>query len=106
EQICKDGDPRSKTYGQVLDRWTNTHSVLVKPVARHFGGCGVAEYVIADGYDVRDLEFLNRTGMNPEDGRRGARSGDGHAFLPEEIPEGQRRVIVNLAGCGKSGILG
>jgi hypothetical protein len=24
EQICKDGDPRSKNYGQVIDRWTTT----------------------------------------------------------------------------------
>jgi hypothetical protein len=34
EQICKDGDPSSKTYGQVIDRWTSVHSVAVKPVAR------------------------------------------------------------------------
>ena len=62
EQICKDGDPRSETYGQVIDRWTSTHSVQVKPVARHFGNCGVAEYVIADVYDTRDLEYLKRCG--------------------------------------------
>jgi len=96
EQICKDGDPRSKTYGQVIDRWTSTHSVRVKPVARHFGNCGVAEYVIADGYDARDLEYLKRCGMRPEDVQRPPRSGDWHGFLPEEIPEGQHRVIVNL----------
>jgi hypothetical protein len=96
EQICTDGDPRSKTYGQIIDRWTTTHSVLVKPVARHFGGCGVAEYVIADGYDVRDLEYLKRCGMKPEDVQRAPRSGDWHGFLPEEMPEGQQRVIVNL----------
>ena len=58
EQICKDGDPRSKTYGQVIDRWTSTHSVQVKPMARHFGNCAVAEYVIDSIYDVRDLEYL------------------------------------------------
>ena len=96
EQICKDGDPRSKTYGQIIDRWTSAHSVAVKPVARHFGNCGVAEYVIADIYDARDLEYLKRCGMQPEDVQRPPRSGDWHGFLPEEIPEGQTRVIVNL----------
>ena len=96
EQICKDGDPRSKTYGQIIDRWTSTHSVQVKPVARHFGNCGVAEYVIADVYDTRDLEYLKRCGMKSEDVQRPPRSGDWHGFLPEEIPEGQHRVIVNL----------
>jgi hypothetical protein len=96
EQICKDGDPRSKTYGQVIDRWTSTHSVQVKPVARHFGNCGVAEYVIDSIYDARGLEYLKRCGMRPEDVQRPPRSGDWHGFLPEEIPEGQNRVIVNL----------
>ena len=90
EQVCAD------TSGKVLDRWMSTHSVLVKPVARHFGGCGVAEYVIADGYDARDLEYLKRCGMKPEDVQRPPRSGDWHGFLSEEIPEGQHRVIVNL----------
>ncbi|MGO8937082.1 MAG: hypothetical protein ACLQLO_08080 [Mycobacterium sp.] len=33
EQVCADGDPRSKTYGRIIDRWTSTHSVRVKPVA-------------------------------------------------------------------------
>jgi hypothetical protein len=71
--------------------------VQVKPVARHFGGCGVAEYVIADGYTARDLEWLKqRCGMKPGDVQRPPRSGDWHGFLPEEIPEGQVRVIVNL----------
>jgi hypothetical protein len=96
EQICKDGDPRSKTYGQIIDRWTSVHSVAVKPVAQHFGNCGVAEYVIADIYDARDLEYLKRCGMQPEDVQRPPRSGDWHGFLPEEVPEGQTRVIVNL----------
>jgi hypothetical protein len=68
----------------------------VKPVARHFGNCGVAEYVIADIYDTRDLEYLKRCGMKPEDVQRPPRSGDWHGFLPEEIPEGQSRVVVNL----------
>jgi hypothetical protein len=96
EQICKDGDPRSKTYGQVIDRWTSTHSVQVKPVARHFGNCGVAEYVIDSIYNARDLEYLKRCGMKPEDIQRPTRSGDWHGFLQEEIPEGRRRLIVNL----------
>jgi hypothetical protein len=96
EQICKDGDPRSKNYGQIIDRWTITHSVQVKPVARHFGNCGVAEYVIADIYDSRDLEYLKRCGLKPEDVQRAPRSGDWHGLRPEEIPEGQTRVIVNL----------
>ncbi len=69
----------------------------VKPVARHFGGCGIAEYVIADGYTADDLAWLKqRCGMKPEDVHRPPRSGDWHGVRPEEIPEGQRRVIVNL----------
>jgi hypothetical protein len=59
EQICKDAS------GKVLDRWTSIHSVQVKPVARHFGNCGIAEYVIAGEYDARDLEYLKRCGMRP-----------------------------------------
>jgi hypothetical protein len=91
EQICTDGK------GKVIDRWMSTHSVQVKPVARHFGGCGAAEYVIADGYTARDLEWLKqRCGMKPEDVQRPPRSGDWHGFLPEEVPVGQVRVIVNL----------
>jgi hypothetical protein len=75
----------------------STHSVQVKPTARHFGHCGVAEYVIADGYTATDLEWLKqRYGMKPEDVQRPPRSGDWHGFMPEEIPEGQCRVIVNL----------
>jgi hypothetical protein len=81
---------------KVTDRWTSTHSMQVKPVARHFGNCRVAEYVIADGYDARGLEYLKRCGMKPEDVQRAPRSGDWHGFLPEEITEGQTRVIVNL----------
>ena len=65
-------------------------------MARHFGNCGVAEYVIADVYDTRDLEYLKRCGMKPEDVQRPPPSGDWHGFLPEEIAEGQNRVIVNL----------
>jgi hypothetical protein len=90
EQICSDA------AGKVIDRWTSTHSVQVKPVARHFGNCGIAEYVIDDIYDSRHLEYLKRCGMKPEDVQRAPRSGDWHGFLPEEIPDGQTRVIVNL----------
>jgi hypothetical protein len=88
--------PRSKTYGQIIDRWTSIHSVQVKPVARHFGNCGIAEYVIDSIYNASDLEYLKRCGMKPEDVQRAPRSGDWHGFLPEEISEGQRRVIANL----------
>jgi hypothetical protein len=37
-----------------------------------------------------------RGGLKPIDVQRVARSGDWHGLLPEEIGEGQRRVIVNL----------
>jgi len=70
--------------------------VQVKPVARHFGGCGVAKYVIDNIYDTNDLAYLKRCGMKPEDVQRPPRSGDWHGLLPEEIPEGQHRVVVNL----------
>jgi hypothetical protein len=90
EQICTDA------AGKVIDRWMSTHSVQVKPVARNFGGCGVAEYAIDSIYNARDLEYLKRCGMKPEDVQRAPRSGDSHGFLPEEIAEGQTRVIVNL----------
>jgi hypothetical protein len=90
EQICTDAK------GKIIDRWTSTHSVRVKAVARHFGGCGVAEYVIHDGYTAGDLEYLKRCGMRPEDVQRPPRSGGWHGFLTDEIPEGQHRVIVNL----------
>ena len=46
EQVCTDAT------GKVIDRWVSTHSVQVKPMARHFGNCGVAEYVIADGLSI------------------------------------------------------
>jgi hypothetical protein len=90
EQVCTDA------AGKVLDRWINVSSVRVKPVARHYGNCGIAEYVIADGYSQRDLEYLKRRGMKPEDVMRPPRSGDWHGTRPEEISEGQKRLIVNL----------
>jgi hypothetical protein len=90
EQIMKDNT------GKVLDRWMSVHSIQVKPVARHFGNCGVAEYVISDGYTERDFEYFKRCGMRPEDVQRPPRSDDWHGFLPTEIAEGQSRVIVNL----------
>ena len=77
-------------------RWTSIHSVQVKPVARHFGNCGIAEYVIDSIYDARDLEYLKRCGMKPGDVQRPPRSADWNGFLPEEISEGQHRLIVNL----------
>lgn len=57
EQIMKDN------AGKILDRWTSIHSIQVKPVALHFGNCGVAEYVIADGYTERDA--LAELGIAP-----------------------------------------
>jgi hypothetical protein len=96
EQICKDGDPRSKTYGQIIDRWTSSHSVRVRPLARQYGGSGIAEYVISPDYDEEELAYLKRCGMKPQEVMRPPRSGDWHGFTPEEIPEGQTRVIVNL----------
>jgi hypothetical protein len=96
EETCRDMVPGSKTYGQITDRWTHTEWVRVKPVARNFGNCGVAEYVIADGYTERDLEWLKRSGMQPIDVQRPPRTGDWHGLRTEEVDEGQRRVIVNL----------
>jgi hypothetical protein len=52
--------------------------------------------VIADGYDTRAIAYLKRCGMQPEDVQRPPRSGDWHGFLPDEIADGQHRVIVNL----------
>ena len=39
---------------------------------------------------------MKRCGMKPEHIQRAPNSGDWHGFLPEEIPEGQHRVVVNL----------
>jgi hypothetical protein len=55
-------------------------------VARHFGDCGVAEYVISDVYDAEDLEYLKRCGMKPEHIQRAPNSGDWHGFLPGRDP--------------------
>jgi hypothetical protein len=96
EQTIRDGVPGSKTYGQIIDRWTSVESVRVKPLAREFGQSGVAEYVIAPGYTERDLEWLKGRGMKPSDVQRPPRSGDWHGARPEDITEGQTRVIVNL----------
>ena len=96
EQTIRDGVPGSKTYGQITDRWTSVESVRVKPLAREFGQSGVAEYVIAPGYTERDLEWLKGRGMKPSDVQRPPRSGDWHGARPEDITEGQARVIVNL----------
>ena len=96
EQTIRDGVPGSKTYGQIIDRWMSVESVRVKPLAREFGQSGVAEYVIAPGYTERDLEWLKGRGMKPSDVQRPPRSGDWHGARPEDITEGQTRVIVNL----------
>ncbi|HVB18113.1 MAG TPA: hypothetical protein VNF04_16375, partial [Stellaceae bacterium] len=82
--------------GKIVDTWTSTHFVKVKPTGKHFGNCGVAEYVIDTCYDAQGLEWLKRCGLQPIDTQRAPRSGDWHGIRPEEIPEGQRRVIVNL----------
>ena len=65
-------------------------------MAREFGGSGAAEYVIDPCYSAKDLEWLKRCGMQPIDVQRPPRTGDWHGIRPEEIAEGQRRVIVNL----------
>src|SRR5260370_35399877 len=70
EQICKDGDPRSETYGQVIDCWTSTHSVQVKPRSRPCGNSGVAETVSADYYHPGVLESLSRCAMKQRAGQR------------------------------------
>jgi hypothetical protein len=75
---------------------TSVHSVRVRPLARHYGYSSVAEYVIDPSYDEERLAYLKRVGMKPQDVQRPPRSGDWHGILPEEIPEGQTRVIVNL----------
>jgi hypothetical protein len=43
--------------------------------------------IVCNSYDARDLEYLKRCGMKPEDVQRPPRSGDWHGFLPEEVPE-------------------
>jgi hypothetical protein len=90
EQICTDA------AGKIIDRWASIHSVQERPLARQYGNSGFAEYVIDPVYDENDLAYLKRCGMKPQDVQRPPRSGDWHGLLPEEIPEGQRRVIVNL----------
>ena len=93
-------DQTQKLYdgrGKVVDSWTATHFARVKPKARHFGECGVAEYVIDTCYSTDDLSWMKKQyGMRPIDVQRVPRSGDWHGLLPSEIAEGQHRVIVNL----------
>ena len=98
EQVseCKDMVPGSQAYGQIIDRWSSTHWVNVRPLAREFGDSGVAEYVIDPGYSAKDLEYLKRCGLNPQDVMRPPRSGDWHGFVDGQITQGQTRVIVNL----------
>jgi hypothetical protein len=77
-------------------RWGSSYGVAVKPVAQESGGSGVAEYVIDTDYSADDLAFLKRVGMRPIHVQRPPRSGDWHGIRPNEVAEGQRRVIVNL----------
>lgn len=70
--------------------------VRVKPTGKHFGNCGIAEYVLDDSYGAEGLAYLKRSGMRPIDVQRVPRSGDWHGIRPDEIAEGQTRVIVNL----------
>ena len=71
--------------------WGSSYCVAVKPVARAFGGSGVAEYVIDTHYSADDLAFCKRVGMRPIDVQRPPRSGDWHSIRPDEVAEGQRR---------------
>jgi hypothetical protein len=84
----------------VISRWISTHAVHVKPVGRHFGNSCAAEYVVDNDYYgaclARALQGLKQDGMQPIDVQRVPRSGDWHGVLPEELSEGQSRVIVNL----------
>jgi hypothetical protein len=94
-------DQSQKPYAaggkKVISTWTSTHFVRVKPKAKHFGNCGVAEYVIDTCYSADDLAWMKKQyGMKPKDVQRVPRSGDWHGFLPKEIAEGQSRVIVNV----------
>ncbi|MGD9617661.1 MAG: hypothetical protein AB7H90_21600 [Alphaproteobacteria bacterium] len=77
------------------DDWKNI--VHVKPTGKHFGSCGVAEYVIDETHhDAESLAYLKRAGLQPIDVPRVPRSGDWHGIRSDEITEGHRRVIVNL----------
>ena len=94
-------DQTQKLYAaggkKVISSWTSTHFVQVKPKAKHFGNCGVAEYVIDTCYSAENLSWMKKQyGMKPKDVQRVPRSGDWHGLRPEEIAEGQHRVIVNL----------
>jgi hypothetical protein len=90
-------ETRSATTGRVIDTWTGTGMVSVRPLARTYGGSGGAEYVRSQEYTEEYLARLKRhKGMRPQDVMRPPRTGDWHGLTPEEIPEGQERVIVNL----------
>jgi hypothetical protein len=56
--------------------WGSSYCVAVKPVARAFGGSGVAEYFIDTDYSADDLAFYKRAGMRPIDVQRPLRSDD------------------------------
>jgi hypothetical protein len=59
--------------GKIVDTYASTHFVKVKPTGKHFGGCGVAEYVIDDSYTVDDLAWL-KTAMRSAADRHPART--------------------------------
>jgi hypothetical protein len=83
--------------GKVLDTSTGTGMVRVRPLARTYGGSGVAEYVLSPDYSEEDLTWLKqRKHLRPQDVMRPPRTGDRHGLTPDEIPEGQERVTVNL----------
>lgn len=96
EQTLKDGRPGSPTYGQITSRWTSVEWVRVRPLAREFGGSGVAEYVLDPCCTADDLIDLKRKGFDPKDVMRPPRSGDWHGGLVTDITEGQTRVLANL----------
>ena len=92
EQKIKDG-----ATGRVVDTWTDTGMVSVRPLARTYGDSGIAEYVLSPEYSEEDLAWLkSRKHLRPQDVMRPPRTGDWHGLTPNEIPEGQERVIVNL----------
>ena len=100
EQTCRDGDPNSPTYGQVISTWTHVDWIKVKPVAQVYGDRhrdgAFAEYVIDPCYTEADLSRLKQNGLDAHDVMRPPCTGDWHGLLPHEFTEGQRRVIVNL----------
>jgi hypothetical protein len=68
--------------GKVVDSWTATHFVQVKPKAKHFGQGGVAEYVIDTCYGADDLAWMKKQyGMKPIDVQRAGELSQGNVRL-------------------------